>query len=108
MHAFSELIAYLLDKKGFKYVLTSKANNDSIEKRFSFNKYLSRNQLVLDLSTFSHNKYTLLLSARSNLYSNANDSLNKPLYKSTFNEAQLIIKTLEREESQKLKSKLKF
>ena len=41
LRSFSDLITYLLDKKGFKYVLCGRVNNDPIEMRFSLNRYLS-------------------------------------------------------------------
>jgi len=55
-------------KKDFQHILTMKINDGLIEKRFSSNRYLSRNFLALDVSTFLCDKRILLLSLVSKLY----------------------------------------
>ena len=61
LNTFVDQIIYLLTMKKFKYVLTSKINNDPIELCFCSNRYLDSHYLSLDISTFAHNEQILLL-----------------------------------------------
>lgn len=86
----------MLVKLKVKFVLAEPMNNDPIEHRFSLIRYLSGNHLALNVPTFLHNEWMLLLKLVVQLCVNTDGSHNKNLHKSFFDYAHSMIEQSEK------------
>ena len=106
LRAIADCIKYLLDEKGFKYVLPGKIHNDPIEMYFCKMRSMSGMNAALSVESFCQNSCSVLLRDVSSLSKNDNGTFNRIQYKSFFNDISEVTKLQEKGIADDLKVKL--